>query len=37
MLHAFFNQFTFNENFYSEEQGERFYQDVMDFEQRYIK
>ncbi|KAL0831279.1 hypothetical protein ABMA28_002123 [Loxostege sticticalis] len=35
MLHAHLDQFKDNLGAYSEEQGERFHQDVMDFEQRY--
>ncbi|KAL0818421.1 hypothetical protein ABMA28_008887 [Loxostege sticticalis] len=35
MLHAHLDQFKNNLGAYSEEQGERFHQDVMDFEQRY--
>lgn len=32
MLHAHLNQFKDNMGSYSEEQGERFHQDLMDFE-----
>lgn len=35
MLHAHLDQFKDNLGAYSEEQGERFHQDVMNFEQRY--
>jgi hypothetical protein len=35
MLHAHLDQFKNNMGAYSEEQGERFHQDVMDFERRY--
>jgi len=35
MLHAHLDQFKGNMGAFSEEQGERFHQDVMDFEQRY--
>lgn len=35
MLHAHLDQFKDNMGAYSEEQGERFHQDVMDFERRY--
>lgn len=35
MLHSHLDQFKDNMGAYSEEQGERFHQDVMDFEQRY--
>ena len=35
MLHAQLDQFKDNLRAYSEEQGELFHQDVMDFERRY--
>ncbi|GBP61598.1 hypothetical protein EVAR_27485_1 [Eumeta japonica] len=35
MLHSHLEEFKDNMGAYSEEQGERFRQDVMDFEQRY--
>lgn len=35
MLHAHLDKFKNNMGAYSEEQGERFHQDVMDFERRY--
>lgn len=35
MLHAHLNNFKDNMGAYSEEQGERFHQDMMEFEKRY--
>ncbi|XP_045461339.1 uncharacterized protein LOC123671506 [Harmonia axyridis] len=35
MLHAHLDKFKNNMGAYSEEQGERFHQDIMNFEQRY--
>lgn len=35
MLHAHLDKFKNNMGAYSEEQGERFHQDIMHFEQRY--
>ncbi|CAH2103404.1 unnamed protein product [Euphydryas editha] len=35
MLHAHIDKFENNLAAYSEEQGKRFYQDIIDFEQRY--
>lgn len=35
MLHAHLDKFKNNMGEYSEEQGERFHQDIMNFEQRY--